>query len=770
MATAERTHQQIEEILRDHLKATIDVGDNGYVWVRDATDGWVVYTVDAGDGAAEGGMFKATYAIDDEAKVTLGTAQKVQARIEYEVVEAATRREPGRVLEARGTNSAGGRIFHVRVIAAGDSRNGRRYPLSVLRESATLYEGAKAFDHHRTETELMSSTVDGLVGQYRNVAADNEGLVADLHLLPSATHVAEGLDASLAAQADGLPPLMGISHDAVATWKVAKVTEGGRTRRLEEATKIVRVLSADVVADPAAGGVPLRSVAGGITAGGDSNQQSVTEEETNMSLADLVASATDEDKQALRDLLDPPAPTNDNKTDDTKVDDDKQPEGELVGAARESMSVALLVKHAVESAGLDLRHVATITQDLPERVTESDVTQAVARLQRLAESFEKHGLTPSSTPGIRVTGEAADKVRERVFQTVCGNFREGFTSFFDMFEAVTGERVRHGDPDDAARIIRESWALLDRNLSRVTESVDSTSWAEVLGDSIARRLIAQYNSPTYSSWREVATVVPVKDFRTNRRVRLAGYGDLPAVLQGAPYQPLTSPGDEEATYTVSKRGGTEDLTMEAILNDDLGAIVRIPNELGRAAARTLYKFVWLTLFANNPTCTYDSVALFNAGHSNTTAIALSNAGMNSLRQKMRDQPGFGVAGEPLGISPRMLIVPNELEDLGNQLTAGQRAVPATTPGATDVPNLHVGTKLIVVDHFTDADDWYMAADPSEVPIIEIGFLGGREDPELFMQDDPKVGAVFSSDKVSWKIRHIYSGANLDHRGVQRGTQ
>lgn len=775
---AERTFGQIEEIVRGALKAkyatAATAGQDCYVWVRDIADSWVVFCAENVAGLE--GLWRASYMIDEAGAVTLGEPEKVQAQIEYETVEA-TSTEPGRVLEAKADNAAGGRVFHVRIIAAGDSKNGRRYPLSVLREAAPLYEGAKAFDHHRTDTELMTSTVEGLVGQYRNVQADGVGLVADLHLLPSATHIAEGLDASLEAQADGLPPLMGISHDVQAQWKVATVTEGQGTRRLEEATKIVRVLSADVVADPAAGGVPLRMVAGGVTAGTDSNTSTVPEEENTMSLAEMLASATDEDKQALRDLLGATAATTQTETTEggdgqTQTEtEDKEPEGQLVGAsARESHLVRLLVGQAVEAAGLDAKHVATVMAELPERVTEADITKAVTRIQRIAESFEKAGLKPRTTEGVRVTADGGDKVRERVYATVCGNYREGFTSYFDMFEAVTGERVRHGDPDDAGRIIRESWAPVGQNLSRTKESVDTGTFAEVLGDSIARRLIAQYGAPAYSSWKNIVTIVPVRDFRTNRRVRMGGYGDLPTVLQGAPYQPMSSPVDEEATYAVSKRGGTEDLTMESILNDDLGALARIPNELGRAAARTIHKFVWLTLFANNPTCTYDSVALFNAAHGNTQAIALSNAGMNALRLAMRDQPGFGVAGEPLGITPKFLIVPNELEDLANQLCTGQRAVPATTPGATDVPNLHAGTTPIVVDHFTDANDWYMAADPADVPIIEIGFLNGREEPELFMQDDPKVGAVFSSDKVSWKIRHIYSGANLDHRGVQRATQ
>lgn len=309
---------------------------------------------------------------------------------------------------------------------------------------------------------------------------------------------------------------------------------------------------------------------------------------------------------------------------------------------------------------------------------------------------------------------------------------------------------------------------LDRH-RRAAESVSSTTWAEILGDSITRRLIELYQGNNYQGWRALVRTVPVRDFRTQRRVRMGGYGVLPDVLQGGTYQPLTSPTDEEATYAVAKKGGTEDLTFEAITNDDLEAVARIPEALARAAAMTLYRFVFLTLFSDNPTCTYDSTALFHASHGNTTAVALSQSGASQLRQKMRDQAGYGVSTDVLGVTPSYLVVPNELEELGAQIALGDRAVPSSG-NASDLRNIHQGLSLIVCDHLTDANDWFMAASPTDLAGIEVGFLGGREEPELLMQDDPRVGAAFSSDKVTWKIRHIYSGAVIDHRAFQRGTQ
>lgn len=190
-------------------------------------------------------------------------AVEMAAQEAANAVEDATDRIDGRIIESLGEAPDGGRQYRVRIIACGDSKNGRRYTESVLRTAAPMYEGARAYDHHRTEAELRSSTIAGLVGVYRNVEAAADGIYADLQLLPSAKHAAEALDASLANEQAGRPPLIGVSHDVHARYRT--ITSG--RRRMQEATEITKVNSADLVADPAAGGKATRMVAGGIEPG-----------------------------------------------------------------------------------------------------------------------------------------------------------------------------------------------------------------------------------------------------------------------------------------------------------------------------------------------------------------------------------------------------------------------------------------------------------------------------------------------------------------------
>ena len=763
--TLDEYRRVVEEAIREK-----NAGEDQWVWVRDvAPEEWVVYELDSTK--TDGGRmacYKAPLTVSDSGTVTVGDPVEVEAKTTYETVSESTRQE-GRVLESKGTDDKGGRVYRVRIIESGKSKNKRYYPKRVLEAAKPLYEGAKAYDHHRTLDELTTSTINGLVGSYRNVEAADSGLDADLHLLPSATHTAEALDASLEAQAQGLPPLVGISHDVLSKWRPL-VLDG---QQFKEATEIFAVNSADVVADPAAGGRATRMVAGG-SDDPDSPEGTMT---TIEELLQLINGATPEQRAAALEGLGISATdlaklaANDPPADPPVVEDPKElvPAGATESSyAKDSLAGRSIVRMALKEANLDERFAESLV--LPDRFTEADIDSAVKTIQRVTESLEKTGLTPS-VPDIKVTTEERDNKVKALDAMFDGNFKEGYRSLKQAFIDVTGYDVRKaflGEEDFNRVILKESMGNLDYDSQRSTESVDTSTWAQIMGDSITRRMVKEYSLQQLSSWRRiVSSIVPVNDFREQKIDRLGGYGTLPTVLQGAPYQPLTTPGDEEATYTLSKKGGLEELTLESIANDDLRAITRIPAKLGRAAAQTLFRFVWDFLLTN-PTLTYDSVALFAAGHANTdTGAALSQSTLSTGRRKMRKQAAYGDSVDILSIVPRFLVVPSELEEIAFQLSTSAVAIPASG-NDTNIPNLHQGIEPIVLDHATDANDWFLVADPEMTPTMEVGFYQGREEPELFVQNDPTVGSSFSADKVTYKVRHIYSGTWLDHRSAYRG--
>jgi hypothetical protein len=777
-----------------------------YCWVVDFTDEQVVFR-------AGSRHWQAPYTITDEGTVgtvSLGDPVEVVAQQWFvpapsgtaaagetaappgsgRAVETVTERIPGRVLEAKGVDSDGGRVYRVRIIAAGESRNGRIYPINVLHAASGLYEGAKAYDHHRDTAEMASGTIRGLIGWYSDVEAAAEGVEADLHLLPSAAHAAEALDAAIATQAEGREPLVGLSHDVQATFRQIQTPAGRRM----EAVSIVTVNSADVVAHPAAGGAAQRAVAGGIdptcqtdpAAAEPSRSSRTSEQETDVpdvtteGVLEALKTASDEQLAAvgLRKAAtetQPAAPTPPTQPTRPAGATETQPTNpaaphraaEVAGFAKTEFMGRMLIRSKVADAGLPEAVAEAVTDALPDRITEADVDAQIAGLKAALAVAERSGLTPTAAAE-GVTQEAREKKVAALDAFFAGEWGKGYRSFREAFVDFTGARPRSFDEDFNRTILTETIGSL-YDSARSTESLDSTSWAQALGDSVTRRMIAMYRLPGLQSWRRVVSMMPpINDFRTQRVARVGGYGVLPGVNEGAPYQPLTSPGDEESTYAITKRGGTEDLTLEMVANDDVRAISNIPNKLGRAASQTLYRFVW-DFFANNVTCTYDTTAFFHTNHGNTaTSAALSQTTLTAARVAMRSQAAFGDTSEILSLVPSILAVPNELEEIAFQLSRSAVAIPSTPAGPSDTPNIHAGLEVVVVDYWTDANDWFAVADPANVPGIEVGFYRGREEPELFTQSDPTQGSAFSSDSITWKIRHIYGGTVTDHRVAYRG--
>ena len=72
-----------------------------------------------------------------------------------------------------------------------------------------------------------------------------------------------------------------------------------------------------------------------------------------------------------------------------------------------------------------------------------------------------------------------------------------------------------------------------------------------------------------------------------------------------------------------------------------------------------------------------------------------------------------------------------------------------------------------VPYWTDVSDWALIGDPAEHPTIEVGFMDGRQEPEMFIQDTPTAGSMFTNDMVTYKIRHIYGGKASSHKNMRK---
>lgn len=639
------------------------------------------------------------------------------------------------------------RRFRARLIQAGMSGNGNFYSEDVLREAVALFDRARVYV--RSDSDHLNGVkpdVRELVGQVSEArwvegAGGAPGEIQGvLDVLASAGDTAARLTEAVER---GMSDLMGLSIVAYGDTKVGMIN--GRRARI--CKKITRVGSVDLVAQPAAGGGVISFIEAQDEAGGQDmvlRDRLIAKVKAARPKLQGVDDMTDED--LVKALAEKPADTPADTSTDTPADTSADVE-RVAEAAWGRVERKIALREAVGNSGLPAPAQERVTRLVEARGawTDADVGEAIADerayISRFAESGRVVGLGGS---GIEVGPGLREKTADRLdafFDPEHKDHRHA-QSFREAYVMMTGDQRITGRLD-----------ACDQDVLR--EAIGTDTFGYALGNAITRRMLADYRRPDHTTiWRLAVDVVSLTDFRTQERVRVGGYGDVPIVLQGQPYLPMTTPGDEEATYAAAKRGGTEEVTWEAIKNDDVGAIRRVPTSLSRSAKRTVAKFV-LDMVRTNPTI-YDGKALFHADHSNLGTSALASATYAAGRLAMLEQTELG-SGERLGVGPKTLFVPFDLEETAHNLFARSTNLDKTFI-QTLVPT------IAPVWYWADANNWFLAADPLDMPTIEVGFLDGQEEPALFVQDNPTAGSLFSHDKITYKIRHVYGGAVVDYRG------
>lgn len=716
----------------------------------------------------------------DEIGFDTSSAKKVERTwVPVEMQEAE-----GSLVSLRENDEPEGSEWEVVVIKAGTSRNGRIYSEALLRRSVGLFEGARVLARSdEAHVSGAEKSVEKIVGWLSGVRFESGAVRATLHV----SEAAAWLRTMLAdAWRRGKRDLVGLS--IVAEGKGAWRLDAGK--RLFEVEEITKVSSVDVVFDPAAGGELTRLVAAmGKEEGGMDELKELTVEELEKARPDLVTQI----KESA-----PPAPTKGGQEEASVTEAEKAAAKAAAEAAAEAAA-----KNAAGTEAEPEKVPAALSETVVEvrlaKTSLPEVVQAKIRKGFVGQSFEEHALTEaiqaevetwaelekhnlvrssgSSKGGTEVGLEEAD----RAFAAYVGFFlREDvkvgderiprYRSIREAYEDLTGDRdcrgVLDSIPRGAGKLMEADGRTRYRKLAEAedgtmsfAEAITTTQFNVATQDAMHIAMVRDYVRLNLRIWEPLVDAVPARDFRTKHNVRVGGYGNLPAVAQSGSYDALTSPTDEEITYAVSKRGGTETVTIEAIANDATGHVRGIPQRLARAAAQTLHEFV-LDFIATNPNI-YDGTALFVAGHgSNLLSAALSVTSLNSARQVMRSQTELD-SSKALGLVPKYLWVPNELERLAYELTVSDQK-----PGTADNDVNFVrswGLAFAVVDYWTDANNWFVTSSKDQVPLIELAFFG-PEEPELFVQDLPNVGSIFTNDRITYKIRHVYGGAVQDFRG------
>jgi hypothetical protein len=323
-------------------------------------------------------------------------------------------------------------------------------------------------------------------------------------------------------------------------------------------------------------------------------------------------------------------------------------------------------------------------------------------------------------------------------QAVINAAAMGLMGRWDLAEAdnpAAAEQARgfRHSLDLAAACVRASGQEPPRGThALIRASLSTNALAVALGESgnrIAREALAA-SPPTITLIGNPMDLVNFKETKILSPVLRRGFEQM------APGGELHHANLEEELQTSVKAdtyGEMFTVTLQDVMNDDLGTIPQLVVALTRNGARKLNDVGW-TLVLANPS------DWFGTGHGNLITggtTVLSAEGLRQGIQAFRKQTDAD--GRPLDIAPAFLAVPPELEETGAALLSSTELARYVADGTDRQPtgNPYQGKLSLIVEPrlsnaaFTENSEtaWFLFGPPG-LGAVNIGYVGGTRAPTI----------------------------------------
>ena len=681
------------------------------------------------------------------------------------------------------------------------SDNGRLYDIKALADSAEQWEGVKVYDNHLTQAEFekkqgMRSPANewlGTIVKPRWHAGKNQ-------LRGIFKVVEERLASKLkSAWEQGILGTIGLSIDTFPILGADEFVEGERLPVIEGFKKIISV---DLVGDPAAGGGFNRLIAAKLKENDmepeEATPKVITRDDLDSAVSDAVAVAlaaqaaeaaeaeedidvddltSEEVKQALDDVKQSKAEANLSEAEKQLL---KLKQG--ADKARLETDLArteLMVERKLEKAKLPEAFEEAIREQFKGRIVEAGVVDtAIKNLKAAQASLDPSGrVQAGSAQDIQIGIDQNDRMELEFQRLMMGNtdFRNLEHTEDDTVKeriadsAAYGSWLKAGKPD-LPYYPRISSLLFDAFggdplLSNRAMEAASTSTLTTVVKNTVNIMTANDYAMRELWWEPIVSTEEVDTIDDSTLARVYGVNALSTVPEGAAYTELAL-ADEEETASFVKRGNYIGITLEVLMSDKINYIRRIPRVLADTWFNTqsdLVSAVFTTNTAVGPVLGTTG-ALFNAtavgtpgGHANLLTTGLSHAQFSTVRTAMRKQTDQALgAGRKLLLSPRYLLVPVDLEvaalDIRNSELVPGADFDAAGGGAQTVNNFRESFDVIVVPTWTDVNNWAAVADPAIAPAIWLIYPRGQRTPQIFSADGETGGAMFTNDELRFKVR------------------
>lgn len=252
-----------------------------------------------------------------------------------------------------------------------------------------------------------------------------------------------------------------------------------------------------------------------------------------------------------------------------------------------------------------------------------------------------------------------------------------------------------------------------------------------------------------STWRAIASIRSAKDFKEMTSYTLSGDFKYRKVAPGGQLE-HAEVGEESYTNQVDTYGRMFAIDRRDIVNDDLSALTQVPRKLGRGAALKFNEVFWTEFLADH-TSGGPGSGFFPVNNSLLNYISGATPGTNDSRMNpeglTRGETQFlnqtDPNGHPLGIMPKILLVPNALNVAASELVRSVELRDTTASTNYPTGNPHAGKFTVVRSSYLSNSAmggaystafWYLLADPNELSFIEAAFLNGIEVPQVESAD------------------------------------
>ena len=306
----------------------------------------------------------------------------------------------------------------------------------------------------------------------------------------------------------------------------------------------------------------------------------------------------------------------------------------------------------------------------------------------------------------------------------------------------------------------------------IRAAFSSVSLPGILSNVANKKLLQSYEAQPVIATKLCSTG-DLNDFKENDRFRLTDVGDLlPVAADGE----IKEGGlvEESAKNQLDTYGKKFCLTRKMIINDDLGAFMKVPTAMGNRAARLIDQLFFARLLKNPVQA--DGKALFSTAHRNLLSGASSALSADSLKKAVQlflDQ--VDADGQPISVEPKFLLVPTALKHLAIELTKGATLIMGGGTEQTIRPALNVlaDENLTVVSSpylgnsaYDGASQtgWYLFGDPRTVDTWEIGFLKGKRTPTVERGETD-----FNTLGIWFRVYFDLGVREQDHRGMVKAT-